>query len=100
MKVQIALKILEIVNFFLKFPRVSKNLFDVLNSQKKLRNFVAKPSTIPAPLRFNPLHPNIDMHIPHTVLSTFAVMLTWRICYTTRRSTVGDHFLYSYGLKV
>lgn len=33
-KVQIALKILEIVNFFLKFPRVSKNLFDVLNSQK------------------------------------------------------------------
>ena len=69
-------KILEIVNFFLKFPRVSKNLFDVLNSQKKLRNYVAKPSTIPAPLRFNPLHPNIDMHIPHTVLSTFAVMLT------------------------
>lgn len=33
-KVQIALKILEIVNFFLKFSRVSKNLFDVLNSQK------------------------------------------------------------------
>lgn len=37
-KVQIALKILEIVNFFLKFPRVSKNLFDVLNSQKNSGN--------------------------------------------------------------
>ena len=29
---------------------------------------------------FNPLHPNISMHILHTVLYTFPKVLTGRIC--------------------
>ena len=29
---------------------------------------------------FSPLHPNISMHILHTVLYTFHKVLTWRIC--------------------
>ena len=33
---------------------------------------------------FNPLHPNISMHILHTVLHTFPKRLTWRICLTVK----------------
>ena len=33
---------------------------------------------------FNPLHPNISMHILHTVLYTFPRVLTWRICLTVK----------------
>ena len=29
---------------------------------------------------FNPLHPNISMHILHTVLYAFPKLLTWKIC--------------------
>ena len=32
----------------------------------------------------NTLHPNISMHILHTVLYTFSVMPTWRICQTIK----------------
>ena len=32
----------------------------------------------------NPLHPNIIMHIFHTVLYTFPEVLTWRICLTIK----------------
>ena len=32
----------------------------------------------------NPLHPNISMHILHTVLLTFPKMPTWRICLTIK----------------
>ena len=32
----------------------------------------------------NPLHPNISMHILHTVLYTFPVVLTRRICLTIK----------------
>ena len=48
----------------------------------------------------NPLHPNISMHILHTVLYTFLKVLTRRICLTIKASQVGDHFLYSHGLNV
>ena len=34
---------------------------------------------------FNPSHPNISMHIPHTVLYMFPNMLAWRICLTIKR---------------
>ena len=41
------------------------------------------------------------MHIPHTVLYTFPLVLTRRICLTIRSSSlVGDHFLYSCHLDV
>ena len=33
---------------------------------------------------FNPLHPNISMHILHTVLYTFPKVLTRRICLTVK----------------
>ena len=33
---------------------------------------------------FNPLHPNISMHILHTVLYTFPKVLTRRICLTIK----------------
>ena len=49
--------------------------------------------------QFNPLHPNISMHILHTVLYTFPKVLTRRI-YLTNKSLVGDHFLYSHDLNV
>ena len=32
----------------------------------------------------NPLHPNISMHILHTVLYTFPNLLTGRICLTIK----------------
>ena len=34
---------------------------------------------------FNPLHPNIRMHILHTVLYTFPNVLARRICLTMKR---------------
>ena len=33
----------------------------------------------------NPLHPNISMHILHTVLNTFPYVLAGRICLTIKR---------------
>ena len=37
---------------------------------------------------FNPLHPNISMHILHTVLFTFPMVLTKRIFSTSADSSV------------
>ena len=42
-----------------------------------------------------PLHPNISMHILHTVLYTFHKVLTRRIIQSSRTCFVGDHFLHS-----
>ena len=42
---------------------------------------------------FNPLHPNISMHILHTVHYTFSRVLTRRICLTIKASSVGDDFI-------
>ena len=47
---------------------------------------------------FNPLHPNISMHILHTVLHTFPKRLTRRIC--LRVALVGDHLLCSHNFHV
>ena len=49
----------------------------------------------------NPLHPNISMHILHTVCSTFPKVLTRRNCWTIgRASLVSDYFLYFHDLNV
>ena len=48
--------------------------------------------------RINPLHPNISIHILHSLLYTFTIVLTRRICLTIKASLSGDHFLYSHGL--
>ena len=43
----------------------------------------------------DPLHPNISMHILHTVLCTFPKVLTRRTCQKSKASLLGDHFFYS-----
>ena len=48
----------------------------------------------------NPLHPNINMRILHTVLYTFLKGLKRRICLTGKSSLVVDHFPYSHALNV
>ena len=45
------------------------------------------------------LHPNISIHILHTVLRTFTKVLIRRIC-QSRVSLVGDHFFYSHDIDV
>ena len=68
----------------------------VINCKLKIdeRNLNLKPF-----LSFKPLHPNINMHILYTFLSTFTKVLTRRISLTIE-SLVGDHFLYSPDLNV
>ena len=51
-------------------------------------------------LHINPLHPNISMHILHTVLDTFPKELMRRICLTTKSILAGDHCPYSHDLNV
>ena len=46
------------------------------------------------------LHLNISIHILHTFLLAFLILLTRRICQTITASQVGDHFLYSRDLNV
>ena len=50
------------------------------------------------PVPINPLHPNISIYTLHTLLNTFPLVLTRRICLTIKVSLVGDHFLYSHDL--
>ena len=47
----------------------------------------------------SPLHPNISINIPHTLLYAFPLVLTRRICIMIKASKVGDHFLYSHDLN-
>ena len=49
---------------------------------------------------FKPLHPNIRMHILHTVLYTFLKVLMRRICLTVMSALVVDHVPYSHDLCV
>ena len=35
-------------------------------------------------LALDPVHPNIIMHIQHSILYTFPEVLTWRICSTIK----------------
>ena len=68
-------------------------LFHSLDQRKKAiskTNYMA---------RINPLHPNISIHILHSLLHTFTLVLTRRICVTIKTSLSGDHFLYSHGLN-
>ena len=44
----------------------------------------------------NPLHPNISMHILHTVLYTFQRGWQGEIVQQSRAALVGDHLLYSH----
>ena len=44
----------------------------------------------------SPLNPKISIHILYTLLYTFPLVLTRRICLTIKVSKVGNHFLYYY----
>ena len=44
-------------------------------------------------IHLNPLHPNISMHILHTVLNTILEVLTEEFFQQSRGSLVSDHFL-------
>ena len=48
---------------------------------------------------FNPLHTNISIHILPTLLYTFLLVLTMRICLAIKAPLVGNHFLYSHDLN-
>ena len=48
----------------------------------------------------NSLHPNISIHILHTVFYTFPKVLKGEFVYRSKASFVGDHFLYSHDLNV
>ena len=47
-----------------------------------------------------PLHPNISVHILHTVLYTSLKVLTMGICVRIKSFLFSDHFLYSCDLNV
>ena len=55
----------------------------------KLRGLDSRPGLVyvlhSQAKHFNPLHPNISMHILHTVLYTFPNVLTRRICLTIEK---------------
>ena len=51
-------------------------------------------------VRFHePLHPNISIHILHSLLYKFPLVQTRRICLTIKASLGEDHFLYSHDLN-
>ena len=52
-----------------------------------------------APRVIHALHPNISIHILHTLLYLFLLVLTRRIYLKIKASYVGDHFLYSHDLN-
>ena len=45
-------------------------------------------------------HPDISIHLLHTVLFTFPVVVTGRICLKIRSFLDSDHFLFSHGLSL
>ena len=74
-------------------------LFSLCNEKSVVRvkvllqactNLTARPY-----LKLDPLHPNISMHILHTVLYKFPKVLIGRIYLKVKSLLVGDHFLYS-----
>ena len=47
-------------------------------------------------IQINSQHPNISIHILHTIPYTFPLVLKRRIRLTIKGCWVGDHFLYSH----
>ena len=56
-----------------------------------------KKKLVPKKELLNPLHPNINMHILHTIIHTFLIILTRRICFKIKSFVY--HLLYSQGLN-
>ena len=56
-----------------------------------------KKKLVPRKELLNPLHPNINMHILHTIIHTFLIILKRRICLKIKSFVY--HFLYSHGLN-
>ena len=49
---------------------------------------------------FNPLHPNISMHILHTFIYTFLKVLTRRICLAIVATPYSKYSLFSHGVAM
>ena len=60
-----------------------RNVFQVTTEDTQT-NALKKLKKEQAAFRLNLLHPNISMHILHTVLYTFPEVLSRRICLTVR----------------
>ena len=58
---------------------------------------IKKKKLVPRKELLNPLHPNINMHILHTIIHTFLIILTRRICLKIK--SLVYHLLYSQGLN-
>ena len=62
-----------------------KGLTALQEAERKVQNYrieVGRRFTISMAVSINPLHPNISLHLLHTVLRTFPKVLTGRICVT------------------
>ena len=72
--------------FSLSMPCVSVFFLTKLERERRekvvLSTFKLLPQTLSFCLFLNPLHPNVSMHILHTVLYKFPWVLTRRICST------------------
>ena len=56
-----------------------------------------KKKLVPRKELLNPLHPNINMHILHTIIHTFLIILKRRICLEIKSFVY--YFLYSHGFN-
>ena len=74
----------------LTLERSGSNSVDTIKLNYRVRSTpgvdlsYSKLDSSPYVFSFNPLHPNISMHILHTVLYTFPDVLAGRICFTIK----------------
>ena len=64
--------------------RVKSYIWQTAPGISNSHNIIFEKKKIDMKASFNPLHPNISMHILHTVLYTFHKVLRRRICLTIR----------------
>ena len=60
------------------------DIWGSFNEQGNVREVLVSFEVVGRQKQLNPLHPNISMHILHTVLYTFPMVLTWRMCLTIK----------------
>ena len=72
--------------------------FHVLHKSHK--EGVGQPKVVWVAMAFTNVHPNISMHILHTVLNIFSCSTDMEnLFYNKRASLAGDHFCYSHDLN-
>ena len=81
------------------WPQKQKLGADYLGNENLISGLHGKFRWQVTHINFNPLHANTPVHILPTLLFTFPLALTRRICLTIKASEVGDHFLNSHDLN-